>query len=159
MIDPVTNKLDEIAALCRRFRVRRLDLFGSATGRGLRTYEPGRSDLDFVVWFDEPTGMGPFDQFFGLLEALEALFGRKVDLVDGVAIRNPYFRESVSESRETIYAARTEETAVGHPRCRGPDPRLHARQDARGLRGRCPVSFGCSMAVRDHRRGDDEAPS
>ena len=112
MVGLVTDKLDALAAVCRRFRVRRLDLIGSATGRGRRPYDPERSDLDFVAYFDEPEGMGPFDQFFGLHEALEALFGRRVDLVDGVAIRDPYFRRSVEATRETVYAARSEQVAV-----------------------------------------------
>ena len=109
--DLVTNKLDDLAAICRRLNVRRLDLFGSATGRGRHPFDGDASDLDFVAEFDDPGNMGPADQFFGLLEALESLFGRKIDLVDGVAIRNPYFRQSVEATRETVYAARSEKNA------------------------------------------------
>ncbi len=87
--------------LCRRYRVRRLDLFGSAaTDR----YRPGESDLDFLVEF-EPLAVGTYaDTYFGLLEALEALFSRPVDLVVESAIRNPYFRQSVEQSRTPLYA-------------------------------------------------------
>lgn len=111
MINLVADKLDDLRDICRRFNVRRLDLFGSATGRGRRPHDPAQSDLDFVAWFDEPEQMGPFDQFFGLLEALETLFGCEVDLVDGAAIRNPYFKEAVEETRETIYVVRREKVA------------------------------------------------
>ena len=90
----------EIAALCRRFRVRRLDLFGSAaTGQARED-----SDLDFLVEF-EPMAEGYADAYFGLLEALQGMFGRPVDLVVISAIRNPYFRRSVENSREMLYAA------------------------------------------------------
>lgn len=112
MNEIVADKLDELSATCRRLNVRRLDLFGSATGHGRREYDPSHSDLDFVAWFHEPPQMGPFDQFFGLLEALESLFDRKIDLVDGAAIRNAYFRESIAQTRETIYVARRKK-AVG----------------------------------------------
>ena len=86
--------------------MRRLDLFGSATGRGRRAFDPARSDLDFAVIFDPPPrGTGPADQFFGLLEALESALGRPVDLVDDAAVRNPYFRRGVEATRETLYPA------------------------------------------------------
>jgi predicted nucleotidyltransferase len=92
----------ELEALCRRFRVRRLELFGSAaTGQD----RPDESDLDFLVEFEPlPTG-GYADTYFGLLEALESLFGRAVDLVIPSAIKNPYFRQSVERTKTLLYAA------------------------------------------------------
>lgn len=92
----------ELEALCRRYRVLRLDLFGSAaTGKD----RPGESDLDFLVEFGPlPSGLYA-DTYFGLLESLEQLFGRPVDLVVASAIKNPYFRESVERTRATVYAA------------------------------------------------------
>ena len=81
----------------------RLELFGSAaTGH----YHPAKSDLDFVVDFQaEALAEGFADAYFGLLEELELLFGRPVDLVVGSAIRNPYFLQSVEETRTSIYEA------------------------------------------------------
>jgi predicted nucleotidyltransferase len=92
----------EIAELCRRFHVRRLDVFGSAV-RG--DFDPVRSDLDFVVEFERGHPLGGLEIYFGLKEALEALFGRKVDLVSEGAVQNPYLRKSIDENRETVYAA------------------------------------------------------
>jgi predicted nucleotidyltransferase len=91
----------ELEQLCRRYRVRRLDLFGSAvTDR----YRPAESDLDFLVEF-EPLAVGTYaDTYFGLHEALEELFGRTVDLVVASAIKNPYFRQSVEQSKVPLYA-------------------------------------------------------
>lgn len=91
----------DIEALCRRFRVRRLELFGSAAaGRA----EPGRSDYDFLVEF-EPLQAGTYaDTYFGLLEALERLLDAPVDLVVASAIRNPYFRQSVNRNKALLYA-------------------------------------------------------
>ena len=43
--------------------------------------------------------------YFGLLEALQQLFGRPVDLVVDSAIKNPYFRQSVEETRTLVYEA------------------------------------------------------
>ena len=92
----------ELEALCHRFRVRRLELFGSAAAGQDR---PGESDLDFLVEFEPlPTG-GYADTYFGLLEALESLFGRAVDLVIPSTIKNPYFRQSVERTKTLLYAA------------------------------------------------------
>lgn len=97
-IDPYR---DDLERLCRRFHVRRLDLFGSAAaGR-----ERADSDYDFLVEF-EPLPQGAYaDAYFGLLEGLEKLFDRPVDLVVARAVRNPYFRESIERDREALYAA------------------------------------------------------
>lgn len=42
--------------------------------------------------------------YFGLLEGLEKLFGRRVDLVEVEAVHNPHLRRSMEEGRETVYA-------------------------------------------------------
>ncbi len=92
----------ELESLCRRFGVRRLELFGSAAaGREV----PAESDLDFLVEFDAPPPGAYADAYFGFLESLEALFGRPVDLVVASAIRNPYFLEAVERNKTLLYAA------------------------------------------------------
>lgn len=92
----------QLETLCRRYHVRRLELFGSAASG---QYRPGQSDLDFLVEF-EPFAPGAYvDAYFGLLQALEALFGQAVDLVVASAITNPYFRQSVERTKTLLYAA------------------------------------------------------
>jgi predicted nucleotidyltransferase len=91
--------LDE---LCRHFAVARLELFGSAV---TEHFDPQRSDLDFLVEFRPDSPMRPFHQYFDFHAALEALFGRPVDLVEGSAIRNRYFAQTIRAHRELLYAA------------------------------------------------------
>ena len=92
----------ELETVCRRYGVRRLELFGSAaTGQD----RPGESDLDFLVEFGPLPPGGYADAYFGLLESLEELFGRTVDLVVPSAIRNPYFLKAIEETRTLLYAA------------------------------------------------------
>jgi len=92
----------EIEALCRRFNVARLEVFGSAA---VGTFDPAHSDVDFLVEF-LPLDPGPLaDAYFGLLAELEGIFQRKVDLVTRKAIRNPYFLQGVNETRRVFYAA------------------------------------------------------
>jgi uncharacterized protein len=102
MIAEISSHREELRQLCRRFHVRRLDLFGSAAGED---FEPSRSDLDFLVEFGPVPSGGYADAFFGLKESLEELFGRPVDLVAAAAIRNPYFRKSVEGAKVPLYAA------------------------------------------------------
>ena len=91
-----------IVELCRRYGVRTLDVFGSAT---TDEFDEARSDVDFLVEFDLDTpGMTALGQYFGFKEEMERLLGRPVDLVEG-RLKNPYFRRSVQQSREPLYAA------------------------------------------------------
>ena len=93
---------EAVAALCRRYHVRRLDVFGSATND---EFDPSRSDIDFLVEF-EPAGYErAFQTYFGLKEDLEKLFGRAVDLVMATAVRNPYLKASIERTRRVLYAA------------------------------------------------------
>ena len=102
MLESIATQKTEIAALCRRFHVRRLELFGSAA-RG--DFDPAESDIDFLVAFDAARRLDAYDDYFGLKEGLEELFGRPVALVVEAAIRNPYFRAGVESAREPVYDA------------------------------------------------------
>jgi predicted nucleotidyltransferase len=102
MIDPLAGKQEEIAALCQKYGVLRLDVFGSAA-KG--TFDPEKSDLDFVASFADRTNLDYADRYLDFAEALEALFGRPVDLITEQGIKNPYFREEVEETRRRVYVA------------------------------------------------------
>ena len=103
MIDDIALHREELRALCRRFHVRRLDLFGSAARSD---FDPELSDIDFLVEFDNSHREAlSLKTYFGLKDALEALFGRPVDLVEPDALRNPYLKASIEGSREPVFAA------------------------------------------------------
>jgi uncharacterized protein len=98
----VQDKMSEVAEVCKRRRVRHLALFGSAA-RGL--FDSASSDLDFVVEFEQLTPAERADCYFGLLEDLERLFKRRIDLVEPEPIQNPYFRQAIEETQVLVYAA------------------------------------------------------
>ncbi|SDD17511.1 hypothetical protein SAMN05216174_10842 [Actinokineospora iranica] len=102
MHELIEAKRHEIENLCRALGVARLDVFGSALGG---RFDPLTSDVDALVEFNVTPGFDYFDSYFALKEGLERIFGRQVDLVSGASLRNPYFRQSVLETRETLYAA------------------------------------------------------
>ena len=101
MIELVEQHRDQIAAICRRYGVRKLELFGSAA-RG--DFSAVDSDVDFFFEFDaDATGLA--DRFFGLMEDLQRLLGRNVDLVSSQDAHNPYFLQVANRQRVTLYAA------------------------------------------------------
>jgi predicted nucleotidyltransferase len=82
--------------------VLRLEAFGSAA-KGC--FDPATSDVDFLLEF-LPLGPGRrTDAYFGLLEDLQALLKRPVDLLMTRAVRNRYFLEAIEADREVPYAA------------------------------------------------------
>ena len=98
----IEEKRDELLRLCAKYRVRRLELFGSALSD---QFDPATSDLDFLVEFLPLQPGERADAYFELLNALRELFQRNVDLVMAKAIRNRYFLESINRNRTLLYAA------------------------------------------------------
>jgi predicted nucleotidyltransferase len=100
MITLVERRRAELAELCRRYRVKRLDLFGSAA-RG--AFDKDTSDLDFIVSFEGAGERGYATRYYEFAESLEALFGRQVDLLTERMIGTPFFRQEIQQARETVY--------------------------------------------------------
>jgi predicted nucleotidyltransferase len=90
-----------IATICQRYRISRLEVFGSAA-RG-EDFDPVSSDADFLVEFasDAPPNLS---SFFGAKADLEELLGRGVDLIEPGAVRNPYILASINRNRQAVYA-------------------------------------------------------
>ena len=102
MIPLISQHADELAEICRRHHVKRLDVFGSAA---VGDFNPEKSDIDFLVEFDEAEDISLLQTRRDLTEALETLFSRSVDLVIFSNVINPYFRTSVENTREPIFEA------------------------------------------------------
>lgn len=99
----IADKKDELARLCRRYEVARLEVFGSAASGA--DFDARTSDADFLVEFDADSKMAPFDQFFNFADALRNTLGRPVDLLESSAVSNPYLRAAIDKSRKLIYAS------------------------------------------------------
>jgi predicted nucleotidyltransferase len=96
---PILERV-ELPSLCRRCRVQRLDVFGSAvTG----TFDVASSDLDFLVTF-EPLAPAEYAiSYFALRDGLAALYGHNIDLVTEPSLANPHFRARVDAERKTLF--------------------------------------------------------
>jgi hypothetical protein len=110
MVRLVERNREAIVGLCRRFRVRRLYVFGSAV---TERFDPVASDLDFLVTMEDrqPTA-GYAERVLDFADALERLFGRHVDLVTEESVRNPYFRREVEAKRQLVYEGSQQEAAA-----------------------------------------------
>ena len=101
-MDLIEAHRTELAELCRRYHVRRLDVFGSAAR--VTDFDPARSDIDLLVNY--LPGHGPaFREYLELRDGLEALLDRTVDLVMEGAVENPFIRADIERFRQPIYAA------------------------------------------------------
>ncbi len=102
MIRMLEEKREAIAALCARYGVSRLDVFGSA----LRDdFQPGESDLDFLVEFAPMDPYERADAYFGLLDELRSLFRVEVDLVVAGAVKNRFIAADIERTKQVLYAA------------------------------------------------------
>ena len=94
---------EAIADFCRRWRIRELAIFGSALREDFRP----DSDVDVLVTF-EPEVRWEFQQWLEMTRELEALFGRRVDLVERRMVeqsKNYIRRKHILSHLEPIYVA------------------------------------------------------
>ena len=99
----IAERLPEVRALCEKYRVKRLEIFGSAV-KG--TFDPELSDLDLIVEFmpeQDPIRYGR--AYLALWRELKRLFARKVDLVEITTIDNPHFARAIENTRVQLYDA------------------------------------------------------
>jgi predicted nucleotidyltransferase len=102
MIKLVEDKLNDIIALCKVHQVKSIALFGSTAKETMHK----NSDIDFLVQFsDEIELLNYADNYFSLLEKLENLMGRKIDLVSRKSLKNPVLIEEIDRSKVDLYAA------------------------------------------------------
>jgi predicted nucleotidyltransferase len=93
----------EVAAFCRKWRIKELALFGSVLRDDFRP----ESDIDVLVTF-LPGVSWLWGGYSEMAEELGAILGRKVDLVSRPGIeqsRNPFLKKNILGNVESIYVA------------------------------------------------------
>ncbi len=99
---PIPLPMDEIRAFCRKWRVARLEVFGSI----LRPDFGPSSDVDFLVTFEPGARWGL--EIVEMEHELATIVGRRVDLVSRRAVEesdNWIRRKAILDSAETIHVA------------------------------------------------------
>ena len=97
--DQIESRRSDVAQICTRLGVRRLELFGSGT----RTDSP--NDLDFLADLGDHAPAQYAAIYFSLREELEKLFAKPVDIVTPPGLSNPHFRQRVEQEKILLYAS------------------------------------------------------
>lgn len=96
----INDNIHKLYDLCKKHKVRKLYAFGSI----LTSRFNDQSDIDILVDFNSEIDHNTYaDNYFDFYHALRNLFGRDVDLVDESAVRNPFFKEELEETKYLIY--------------------------------------------------------
>jgi len=102
MVDLIQNKIDEIIAACKQHHVETISLFGSAAKNVMLE----DSDIDLLVEFSDDIDILDYaDNYFSLLDKLQDILNRKVDLVSGKSLKNPVLKEEIYQTKVELYAA------------------------------------------------------
>lgn len=102
MIELIKNKLDEIITACKEHHVETISLFGSAAKNAMHE----GSDIDLLVEFSDDIEVLEYaDNYFSLLEQLQSILNKKVDLVSCKSLKNPILKEEIYQSKVDLYAA------------------------------------------------------
>jgi len=98
----IKNKLDEIITACKEHHVETISLFGSAAKNAMHE----GSDIDLLVEFSDDIEVLEYaDNYFSLLEQLQSILNKKVDLVSCKSLKNPILKEEIYQSKVDLYAA------------------------------------------------------
>lgn len=96
----ITDNLHKIIALCKKYKVKTLYVFGSI----LTPRFNENSDVDFSATFNhDPDPLVAGENFMNFYMDLEDLMGRRIYLVDEDFLRNKYFIEELNETKQLIY--------------------------------------------------------
>jgi len=95
------DNIEKVKALCLKYNVKYLYAFGSVCTDKFNE----QSDIDFLISF-KPMDYGDYaDKYFELADKLENIFKHPVDLVTDKSLGNPYFIESINQTKTPIYEA------------------------------------------------------
>ena len=95
--EKVIRELNENREVLNKYTVKKIGLFGSF----VRNRQKSGSDIDFVVEFKKPS----FDNLSGLINYLEKLFGRKVDVLTSEGVKNIRVKKVAEDiKRNLVYA-------------------------------------------------------
>jgi predicted nucleotidyltransferase len=102
MVSVIDDKRDSIIAICRKYGVAELYVFGSAL---TEEFDPARSDIDFLVEFGSMDGHAKAHAYFDMLDELRELLDADVDLVMVGAVKNRYVAADIERTKQVLYAA------------------------------------------------------
>jgi predicted nucleotidyltransferase len=98
-MNELKDHIDQIKILCTAYDVKSLFAFGSVISDKLKT----DSDIDLIVDINTDDPINYADNYFNLKEQLEDLFNRPVDLLEDKALKNPFLKKQIDNTKVLIY--------------------------------------------------------
>ena len=98
-MSPIEKHIDSIVNLCKSHKVKSLYVFGSV----LTSRFNSDSDIDLIVDFENIALEDYADNYFDLKYSLQTLLQKPVDLLEEKAIKNPFFREKITQQKKIVY--------------------------------------------------------
>jgi predicted nucleotidyltransferase len=98
----IDDKLQDIAAICKRYGIQRLFVFGSALRED---FNPGESDIDLLAEFGPLDITRRFHVFLDAREAFKTIFKADVDLVMEGAVKNQIIANEINRTKKLVYGA------------------------------------------------------
>ena len=98
----ITENITKLKELCKQYKVNSLYVFGSVIKNNFNE----NSDIDFLISFDKHISIEEYtDNYFALQYQLRAIFKREIDLITDKSLSNPYFIESIEQTKQQLYGA------------------------------------------------------
>ena len=102
MIAPIiTTNLSQIQSICKQHHVKELYVFGSAAKNEMKE----DSDIDFLVEFKEDIYDNYASNYFDLLQQLNSLTKKNIDLVTVAMLKNVFLKSNIEKNKQTIYVS------------------------------------------------------
>ena len=96
----LSERIEEIKKLCQRYKVKSLYAFGSV---GTDTFN-NKSDIDLLIDFDTDLSINDYSEnYFALHYKLRDILKREIDLVTQRSLSNPYFIQSIEQTKQLLY--------------------------------------------------------
>jgi hypothetical protein len=95
----ISDNIDKIRALCLNHNVKSLFAFGSVCTDKFNN----SSDIDLLISFNSMEYGDYADNYFLVADKFEKIFHRSVDLVTDKSLSNPFFIDSVNQTKTLIY--------------------------------------------------------
>ncbi|TAL64868.1 MAG: nucleotidyltransferase domain-containing protein [Bacteroidetes bacterium] len=101
MNEILINRINDLKKLCEIYKVRTMYAFGSVCTDKFNE----KSDIDFLISFDNLSLDQYTDNYFDLHYKLQDLFNRRIDLLTENSLSNPFFIKGIDQTKQLIYAA------------------------------------------------------
>jgi len=95
----IENNKASVYALCQRYNVDKLFVFGSASN-GSFTAD---SDVDILIDITENDPVAKGETIMKLWSGLEHIFKARVDLLISGTIKNPYLQKQIDTTKQLVY--------------------------------------------------------